>query len=251
MHYIAMWSCPRTISTALMRAWENRPDTVVIDEPFYAHYLYATGLDHPGRDDIIAAYETDWRLVARSLSGESALIAPFDRQDLRSTGVTICYQKHMTHHMLASMELDWVDRLTNCFLIRSPTEVITSYIKIRPQPTLLDLGFPQQLRLFETVRKRTGSIPPVIDSRDVLEDPRRTLSRLCEVVAVPFSERMLSWPPGGRPSDGLWAPYWYTAVERSSGFAPYVPKDELVPAHLQGLLAQAQEIYQELQRFRI
>ncbi len=240
MQRIAMWCAPRAISTALMRAWGNRSDTVVIDEPFYAHYLQATAIDHPGRDDIIAAYETDWRLVARSLT-----------EDPLPADATICYQKHMAHHMLEHIELDWVDKLTNCFLIREPAEVITSYIKVRPQPTLSDLGFPQQLRLFEVVRKRSGSIPPVIDSQDVLRDPRRALSLLCKAVSVPFSERMLSWPPGRRASDGVWAPYWYAAVEKSTGFAPYRPKDESAPAHLQGLLAQAREMYQELHRFRL
>ena len=240
MSRIAMWCAPRTISTALMRAWENRPDTVVIDEPFYAHYLQATAIDHPGRNEIIASYETDWRIVARGLT-----------EDPLPDGAAVCYQKQMAHHILDHIELDWVGKLTNCFLIRAPAEVITSYIKVRPQPTLPELGFPQLLRLFEAVRLRTGAAPPVIDSQDVLQDPRRTLTRLCEAVSVPFCERMLSWPPGRRDSDGVWAPHWYGAVEKSTGFAPYRPKDEQAPPHLHGLLAQAQEIYAELYRFRL
>ena len=240
MTRIAMWCAPRTISTALMRAWENRPDTTVIDEPFYAHYLQVTGIDHPASDEIIASYENDWRVVARTLT-----------EDPLPGGATVWYQKHMAHHMLDHIELNWLDKLTNCFLIRSPVEVITSYIKVRSQPTLLDLGFPQLLRLFDTVRRNTGSIPPVIDSQDVLEDPRGTLMLLCEAVAVPFSEKMLSWPPGRRDSDGLWAPYWYAAVEKSTGFAPYRPKNEQPPPQLQDLLAQAQAAYEDLYRFRL
>ena len=240
MTRIAMWCAPRTISTALMRAWENRPDTTVIDEPFYAHYLQVTGIDHPASDEIIASYENDWRVVARTLT-----------EDPLPGGATVWYQKHMAHHMLDHIELNWLDKLTNCFLIRSPVEVITSYIKVRSQPTLLDLGFPQLLRLFDTVRRNTGSIPPVIDSQDVLEDPRGTLMLLCEAVAVPFSEKMLSWPPGRRDSDGLWAPYWYAAVEESTGFAPYHPKNEQPPPQLQDLLAQAQAAYEDLYRFRL
>ena len=240
MTRIAMWCAPRTISTAIMRAWGNRPDTIVSDEPFYAHFLQATGMDHPGRDDIIASYEADWRIVARNLT-----------EDPLPEGAAIWYQKHMAHHMLDHISLDWVGKLTNCFLIRAPAEVITSYIKVRSQPTLMDLGFPQLLRLFEAVCRQSGSIPPVIDSQDVLKDPRGTLALLCEAVSVPFSERMLSWPPGRRDSDGVWAPYWYAAVERSTGFAPYRPKDETPPPHLEDLLAQAQEIYQELYRFRL
>jgi len=157
----------------------------------------------------------------------------------------------MAHHMLDHIDLDWAGKLTNCFLLRAPAEVITSYIKVRSEPTLQDLGFPQLMRLFEAVRTRTGSVPPVIDSQDVLRDPRETLSRLCRAVSVPFSERMLSWPSGRRNSDGVWAPYWYGAVEKSTGFAPYRPKEEPVPLYLQGLLDEAEEIYRELHRFRL
>ena len=69
---IAMWSGPRTLSTATMRAWENRPDTVVVDEPLYAYYLAATGIDHPGRDAVLASQPTDWRTVVRSLTTDAA-----------------------------------------------------------------------------------------------------------------------------------------------------------------------------------
>ncbi len=237
---IAMWSGPRNISTAMMRAWENRPDTVVHDEPFYAHYLQATGLDHPGRDEIIATYETDWRRVVAQIT--QAPLPP---------GRTIYYQKHMTHHMLPHISLEWLGELRNCFLIREPREVITSYIKVRPDPTLDDIGFAQQWRLFQRVRAITGRIPPVIDARDVLTDPRRVLGQLCEALDVPFREEMLSWPAGPRESDGLWARYWYAAVEASTGFAPYRPKPDQVPPRLQSVLEAAEEIYRELHRYRL
>jgi hypothetical protein len=237
---IAMWSGPRNISTAMMRAWENRPDTVVHDEPFYAHYLLATGLEHPGRDEIIAAYETDWRKVVAQIT--QAPLPP---------GKTIYYQKHMTHHILAHMPLDWMTELTNCFLIRDPQEVITSYIKVRPDVTLDDIGFSQQWRLFQFIRETTGKIPPILDARDVLEDPRGMLTRLCQAVGVDFDERMLSWPPGRRESDGVWAKYWYAAVEKSTGFAPYRPKTEQAPAHLRDVLEAATEIYAKLHAYRL
>ena len=237
---IAMWSGPRNISTALMRAWENRPDTVVHDEPFYAHFLAETGIDHPGREEIIAADETDWQRVAEKMAS-----APLP------DGKTIYYQKQMTHHMLDHIDLAWLGDVTNCFLLRTPGEVINSYIKVRPNVTLFDIGFAQQLRIFRLVREATGQIPPVIDSRDVLENPRRTLTLLCDAVGVPFDERMLAWPAGPRPSDGVWAKYWYGAVEASTGFAPYWPKNSAVPKHLADVLAEAEEIYAELYQFRL
>ena len=236
---IAMWSGPRNISTAMMRSWENRPDTTVVDEPLYAAYLDHTGLDHPGAAEIIHAYDTDWRDVANMLLGPVP------------GGKPIWYQKQMTHHLLPDMGIDWVDGLTNCFLIRSPREVITSYIKVRPDPTQADLGFVQQLDIFEQVRERTGEIPPVLDARDVLENPRKLLTLLCEAVGVPFSEAMLCWPAGRRETDGIWAPYWYEAVERLTGFQPYVAKDDPLPEHLRPLLDQCQGIYDVLYAHRL
>jgi hypothetical protein len=237
---IAMWSGPRNISTALMRAWENRLDTVVHDEPFYAHYLAKTGIDHPGRDEIIAAHESDWRRVVEQVA-HAPLIS----------GKSVYYQKQMTHHILGHIDLAWLADVTNCFLIREPQDVITSYIKVRPDFDLSDIGFAQQLRIFRAVRAQSGQIPLVIDSRDVLEHPRHILSQLCEAVGVAFDERMLSWPAGPRASDGVWAKYWYSAVEASTGFAPYRPKNEPVPKHLAGVLAETEEIYQELYQYRL
>jgi len=237
---IAMWSGPRNISTALMRAWENRPDTVVHDEPFYAHFLAETGIDHPGRAEIIAGDETDWRRVVAQMTDTPL-----------PDGKTVYYQKQMTHHMLEHIDLAWLGQVTNCFLLRTPAEVINSYIKVRPDVTLFDIGFAQQLHIFRLVREATGTTPPVIDSRDVLGNPRRTLILLCDAVGVPFDERMLAWPAGPRPSDGVWAKYWYAAVEASTGFEPYRPKNAAVPNHLADVLAEAEEIYQELYQFRL
>jgi len=236
---IAMWSGPRNISTAMMRAWENRPDATVVDEPLYATYLDHTGIDHPGSTEIIKAYDTDWRSVADMLLGPIP------------GGKPIWYQKQMAHHLLPEMGIDWVDGLTNCFLIRSPREVIASYIKVRPDPTQADLGYVQQLDIFEQVRRRTGKIPPILDSRDVLEDPQKLLTLFCEAVGAPFSEAMLRWPAGRRDTDGVWAPYWYAAVERSTGFQPYVAKDDHLPDHLRPLLDQCQGIYDELYAHRL
>jgi hypothetical protein len=237
---IAMWSGPRNISTAMMRSWENRPDTVVIDEPLYAHYLQVTGSDHPAREQVIAAHNPDWRAVVSHLV-----------DDPLPPGKSIYFQKHMTHHILDSMELDWVNPLINCFLLRSPQEVINSYIKVRPNPTLADIGVAQQRRIFDHVCIVTGEIPPVIDSGDVLKDPARVLGLLCESIGVAFDERMLSWPAGPRETDGVWAPYWYDAVWASTGFAPYQAKDAPVPAHLADLLDEANELYGELYEHRL
>src|ERR1051326_7597400 len=158
---IAMWSGPRNISTAMMRAWGNRPDTVVVDEPFYAFYLKATGIKHPGAEEVIARGETDWRkVVEQCRRGVGAI-----------TDKTIFYQKQMTHHLLPQVSRDWLRDVTNCFLIRDPAKVIASYIKKNPEPELEDLGFLQQVEIFDFVCSQTGSVPAVIDADDVLRDP--------------------------------------------------------------------------------
>jgi hypothetical protein len=236
---IAMWSGPRNISTALMRAWGSRADTVVCDEPLYAHYLQATGRPHPGAAEVIAHHDTDWQSVVRDLLGP---LPP---------GKSIFYQKHMAHHLLPGVGRDWIDGLTNCFLIRSPREMLSSLAKVLEAPGLEETGLPQQVSLFERVRTRTGEIPPVIDARDVLTDPPGLLRKLCEAIGVPYLEAMLHWEPGPRDSDGIWGPHWYEAAWRSTGFAPYRPKNEPVPAHLCDLLADCEGLYRVLHAHRI
>ncbi|MFZ0078401.1 MAG: hypothetical protein WAL13_04790, partial [Trebonia sp.] len=168
-----MWSGPRTVSTALMRAWENRPDTVVTDEPLYAFYLTATGLDHPGRDEVIASQPQDWRVVLRELT--AGPLPP---------GVTIYYQKHMTHHLLPSVDRSALAGLRHAFLIRDPRSLLASYARVRSAPTLADLGLRQQAEIFEEF----GG--PVLDSADLLAAPEPALRALCTALGVPFSAAM-------------------------------------------------------------
>ena len=236
---VAMWSGPRNISTAMMRSFGNRSDTVVCDEPLYSHYLRATSLPHPGADEVIAHHEADLDRVIDWLLGPLPL------------GKSVFYQKHMAHHLLEGMRTDWIDRLTNCFLIRHPREVITSLVEFIPRPTPRDTGFVQQLELFHRVRHSTGRVPPVIDARDVLENPTRVLGELCGRVGIPFSRDMLSWPPGRRPTDGVWAKHWYAKVEATNGFGQYRPKSEDVPDSLMPLLDECVSIYEELARHRL
>jgi len=205
---IAMWSGPRNISTAMMRAFGNREDCAVIDEPFYAAYLAATGLAHPMREAVIASQPVDSRAVA------AGLIGPVPG------GLAVFYQKHMTHHMLEKFDLAWMVLCRNVFLIRSPARVVASYVRKREAMTLADLGFERQFDLFQREADRLGEAPPVIDADDVLRDPARVLRALCTALGIAFSERMLRWPAGRRATDGVWAAHWYESVERSTGFEP-------------------------------
>jgi hypothetical protein len=231
---LAMWSGPRNLSTAMMRAWENRPDTVVWDEPLYAHYLHATDLDHPGRDEILAAGSTDWRDVAARSIGAIP------------DGAKVFYQKHMTHHLLPDIDRDWLNILTHVFLIRDPREVLLSYTRSRETVTIEDLGFIQQTSLFEWLTSRQGHVPLVIDSGDFLKNPRPFLENLCDHVGIEFSETMLSWPAGSRESDGVWAPHWYASVERSTGFAPWHKREGTLTGPLAAIEEAARPHYEKL-----
>ncbi|MEV6488113.1 HAD family hydrolase [Actinoplanes sp. NPDC051633] len=233
MTRVAMWSGPRNLSTAMMRSFGARPDTLVVDEPLYAHYLAATGIEHPGRAEVLASQPTDYRVVAAALTGPLP------------DGVDVHYQKHMTHHLLPGMDQAWIGELDNAFLIRDPAHVVASYAKVREEPTLADLGYVQQATLW---REFGG---PVVDSADVLRDPRGTLTRLCHELGIPFREEMLSWPPGRRDTDGVWAPHWYASVEASTGFAPYEERPVEVPERLRKLVAEATPFYDELHGNRI
>lgn len=228
-----MWSGPRNISTAMMRSFENRDDTVVVDEPFYAYYLHATGMAHPMREQVIASQPTDWTDVT------AALVRDLDDAD-------IVYQKHMTHHMLHEIELDWTAALRNCFLIRDPKYVVASYARKRESVTQDDIGILRQYELYTEITAITGQDIPVIDATRFLADPEAGLHRLCERLAIPYSDRMLHWPTGRRASDGVWAAHWYEVVEQSTGFQAFSAGDVALTAEQQSIVDEASDYYQAL-----
>ncbi len=195
-----------------MRSWENRTDSTVVDEPLYAHYLAVTGIDHPGRDEVIAAGQPDWRAVVDTLLGPVP------------DGSRVFYHKQMALHLTPDIERTWITRLTNVLLIREPRHVVASYLRSRRTVTADDIGLHQQSRLYDELSE-SGAPPPVIDSSDFLRDPEGYSRALCSHVDVPFTDAMLTWPSGPRSSDGVWGRYWYDSVWRSTGFEPYRPSD--------------------------
>ncbi|MFT5290131.1 MAG: hypothetical protein ACI8QS_001965 [Planctomycetota bacterium] len=225
----------------MLRSFGNRPDSIVCDEPLYSHYLRSTGLPHPGAAEIIAEHESDWHAVVNWLTGPVEVHG--------SPG--IFYQKHMAHHLVGGIEREWVSQLDNCFLIRDPREMLLSLTKVTPNPGPLDTGLPQLLELFESERERLGHAPPVIDGRDVLEDPRGVLSALCDRLGIPFVEEMLSWPKGQRETDGVWAKHWYASVERSTGFQSWHPREEALDPKLEPVLAAVLPAYEALHAHRL
>jgi hypothetical protein len=235
---IAMWSGPRNLSTAMMRAFSSRPDCAVSDEPFYAAYLAATGIVHPMNAEVLASQKQDPHQVAANMLGPVP------------GGRPVWYQKHMAHHMVDGFPLDWMDGVTNVFLLRRPERVLASYAQKREDVSLEDIGFVEQAALFDRVADRLGKAPPVVDSEDVRRDPRGTLSALCAAIGLPFDEAMLSWPKGRHPDDGVWAPHWYGAIFDSTGFAPPDERVVELPAHLRDIADEAMVFYERMAAFK-
>lgn len=234
-----MWSGPRNLSTAMMRSFGARADCAVSDEPFYAAYLAATGLEHPMRDEVLASQPQDADRVGADM------LAPVPG------GKPVWYQKHMSHHMLPSFPLGWLDEVTNVFLLRSPERVLASYAQKRDGVTLADIGFEGQARLFERVAERKGQAPVVVEAEDVRRDPRGTLSALCAAIGLAFDEAMLRWEPGQHADDGVWAPHWYGAIFNSTSFSPPDERAVELPRHLREIADAARPFYERMRAFKI
>ena len=205
---IAMWSGPRNLSTAMMRSFGSRADTFVSDEPFYGCFLKSTGADHPMRQETISAMDCEWDSVMAALRKDSP------------DGSPVWYQKHMWHHMAGPIGYEDFDGFIHAFLIREPEQMIASYLRKREAATFESFGMDRQAEFFERESDRLGRAPPVIDANDVLGDPEGMLSKLCAALGINWDRAMLGWAPGRRETDGPWAPHWYGAVERSTGFGP-------------------------------
>ncbi|MFQ5750164.1 MAG: hypothetical protein ACE5H3_12030 [Planctomycetota bacterium] len=234
---IAQWCTPRTVSTATLRSFVQRPDTEGVDEPFYAWYLRKTGKQHPMREEVLASQPADWVEVV-----EKVLLGPCGRP--------VQFVKHMAHHLVGGIDLSFAQGMVNTFLIREPRSMLPSLKKRIGEVRREDTGFS---RMAELLRRFCGQGKPaiVVDSSDLLRDPPGILAAYCRAVGLEFDPAMLSWPPGRHPCYGVWAPAWYGKVENSRGFQAPESKEEPFPADLEPLLDWAQPLYDELHRHRL
>ena len=220
---IAMWSGPRNISTALMRSFENRSDCFVSDEPFYSYFLHKTGLKHPLRDKIIKSGLVDYNKIIKYIIGPT----PSSKK--------IWYQKHMAHHILQGVDIDWIKNMRNCLLIRHPGDVILSYSKKNEINSIQQLGYLQQINIYEILSQDIETTPIIVDAQDLLQEPKKMLIKICENLRIKFDKKMLSWPSGSRKTDGIWGKHWYQQVEASVGFKPHVKTNRVIPAQYQSI----------------
>ncbi|HEY6324156.1 MAG TPA: sulfotransferase family protein [Thermoanaerobaculia bacterium] len=233
---ICLWSGPRCFSTAVLYAFAQRRDTRALDEPLYGHYLRVSGSPHPGRDVVLAAMEQDGRRVV-----EEVILGPVDRP--------VLFCKQMAHHL---RDLDWefLRHTANVLLIRDPRQLLPSLAKRLARPALADTGLALQTRLLATLEE-WGQVPPVLDARELLLDPEAVLRTLCNRLGIGFDPAMLSWPPGPKACDGVWAPYWYDGVHRTSSFEPYRERTAPLPEALAPVLAECAPHYERLRALAI
>lgn len=232
-----MWSGPRNISTTMMYSFAQRPDTEVVDEPLYAHYLTkVTDHGHPGVDEVLASQSAD----------ADAVIA-----DLLTRGAKpVRFYKNMGHHLTGIDDWSFIDSLDNFVLTRHPAGVIRSITRNVEQPHLRDLGYQQLLAIIEHL-ERTGQQPIVVVSSDILLDPARVLGLLCEHLGIPWVDSMLTWDAGPRPEDGVWAKHWYANVHTSTGFRPYVANETPLDERYRKLFESAMPLYERLLEYSI
>jgi hypothetical protein len=233
---IHLISGPRNLSTALMYSFAQRVDTTVIDEPFYAHYLVSTGIDHPGGQETIQSMSADVAMIQQSF--------------FEFSKTPVLFLKDMAHHLI-DMDLSFLDRVTNLFLIRNPHQLIASFAQVIHTPTLQDIGLEHEWELFKQISQTDGKPPVVLDAGDLLADPERMLPKLCEALDLPVDMSMISWKPGARPEDGTWAKHWYKGVHSSTGFARRESSTRELPDHCKTLYEEALPYYQKLSEFAI
>ena len=234
---INLWSSPRNVSTAFMYSFAQRTDTTVLDEPLYAHFLRETGVEHPGREECLANMEQDGaKVIGETLLGDFS--------------TPVAFFKQMTHHLVGGLALDFMKDMKNILFIRNPDRILASYTKVIKQPTMRDIGMRQQWELLQYLKENDCHYV-VLDSKDLLMNPKVMLEKLCASLEIPYDESMLNWEKGARPEDGVWAKYWYDNVHNSTGFKPYTEKEVILPDDLLELSKKCQEFYSKLQSYSL
>lgn len=230
MKVINMISGPRNLSTAIMYSFGNRSDCEVVDEPFYAHYLNTTNVDHPGREEILQSQPINPDQVITNLLHHGY-------HDFR-------FIKNMAHH-LEKVDLSFLEKLDNIFLIRDVKQLIASFSQVIEHPQMRDIGIKHEYELFRFLQSKKVK-PIVLDSGELLKSPENVLKKLCQELEIPFLSSMLHWPKGKKKEDGIWAKFWYKNVHQSTGFQKQKTSSRPLREDLVPLYQEAKVYYDQL-----
>lgn len=234
---VFLWSSPRNISTALMYSFAERPDTQVYDEILYAHYLSHSDAApyHPMSTEILESMENNGKKVIDFMCADSE--------------IPVQFFKNMTHHLLG-LSLDFLEAGKNILLTREPREMILSFSKVIPEPSMKDVGYLQQYELLRYLQVH-GLEYAVLDSRKLLLNPASQLREICAFSGIPYMATMLDWEAGPREEDGIWAEYWYKNVHKSTGFMEYSAREGELKGALKSLEIECRPYYDELMRYAL
>lgn len=230
---IHSWSAPRSLSTSLMYSFSQRDDIDVLDEPLYSHFLRVSGFDRPYRDQLLSNMESDGNKVVKDVIYGSG-----------NKKYRFC--KHISKQRVLGLPEDLVKKGKHFILIRNPLDILPSFDKVVP-PSFFELGLAELVSIYNELCEN-GKRPPVIDAAELQKDPEGTLRGLCDDLEIPFQPAMLSWEAGPKPIDGLWAPWWYNGVHKSTGFKEQRKDTEPFPFSLYDLLEQSLPLYNMLRR---
>jgi len=219
-----------------MYSFAQRSDTKVFDEILYPNFLVATGSKRPDREATLDLMDSDGlRVIQETILGVS--------------NHKVLFFKNIANH-LVGLDHDFLDQVKNVFLIRDPREMILSYAEVIEQPTMLDLAVEQQYKCFKKLQE-SGKPALLIDSKELLLNPAKVLSELCDGLGIPWDPNMLAWEAGPRAEDGPWAKYWYEGVHKSTGFKKYNPKQGELSANLEALYHRCLPLYEYLRAFSL
>ena len=161
----------------------------------------------------------------------------------------IWYQKQMAHHLIDLSNIDWIKDCENCILIRHPKEVINSYTTKKNLNSVYELGYPQQFEIVKFL-KQSNQRFQVIDSEDLLQNPKKVLFDWCESLNIKFDKSMLRWEKGIHQNDGIWGKHWYNNVIETTGFQKYQKKDINIENKYYSIYNESMEYFNYLKGFK-
>jgi hypothetical protein len=245
---IALWSHPRSMSTATERIMRERGDLTCFHEPFMYYYYVHLGHRHFPHYKIDPAHPTEFAEIWRKLYA-AAESGPVFFKDM---GYYVL-PEILAHPALAGA-------VRHAFLIRDPRRSIVSYYRLDPELTLPEIGLEAQWTLADWVASTTGRRPSVIEAETIQSQPRATMRALWSTLGLDDRPDALRWSENSVPEDWQQVAGWHHGVSASTGIRP-PDEDEAVDAafreaeatapRLKPLLAHHLPFYHKLQAWAL